>query len=184
MKIIAGLGNPGRDYEGTRHNVGFRVVDELARRHGLACDRKKFKSLFCVGGVCGEKCVLLKPQKYMNLSGDGVRPALDWYDCGADDLLVVCDDFHLPLGKLRIRRGGSSGGHKGLESIIVMLGTDQFSRLRIGIGEGGPGDKTGFVLSRFRAEEATMINEGVLRGADAVEMWIDDGVDATMNKFN
>lgn len=184
MRTIVGLGNPGREYEGTRHNVGFRVVDELARRHDVPCGQRKFKSLFGMGPICGEKCVLLKPQTYMNLSGEAVRPALDWFESAPGDLLVICDDFHLPLAKLRVRRGGSSGGHKGLVSTIESLGSDQFARLRIGIGEAGPGDPKDFVLSRFGKEEQEAIEEAIVRGADAVELWVREGIESCMNRYN
>jgi len=184
MKIIAGLGNPGREYEGTRHNVGFRVVDELARRYDLCCDRRKFKSLFCSGRIAGETCAIVKPQAYMNLSGEAVQQAVAWFGGALDDVLVICDDFHLVLGKLRVRRGGSSGGHKGLQSVADMLGSEAFPRLRIGIGEAGPGEKKDYVLSRFHDGEADVIAEAILKGADAAVAWVREGIEAYMNTFN
>ncbi|MEW6358888.1 MAG: aminoacyl-tRNA hydrolase [Planctomycetota bacterium] len=184
MKIIAGLGNPGREYENTRHNIGFRVVDELSRRYDLPCDQKKFKSLFGSGRIGGEKIVLLKPQTYMNLSGEAVRAAMGFFEIPLEGLLVVCDDFHLPLGGLRARRGGSSGGQKGILSIIEMLGTDQFPRLRVGIGDHIHGDPKDFVLSPFKKDERDAVQEAVLRAADAVETWVRRGIEVCMNEFN
>ncbi|NOZ22826.1 MAG: aminoacyl-tRNA hydrolase [Planctomycetes bacterium] len=184
MKIIAGLGNPGREYENTRHNVGFRTVDEVSRRHSLPCGQKKFKSLFGSGVIEGERCVLLKPQTYMNLSGEAIRAAVDFFDVPLEEILVVCDDFHLSLGKLRMRRGGSSGGQKGIRSIIDMLGTDLFPRLRVGIGDVTRGDPKDFVLSPFRRDEREAAEDAILRAADAVETWVRHGIEAGMNEFN
>ena len=184
MKIIAGLGNPGREYQGTRHNVGFMLVDEVARQCGMECGQRKFKSLFGSGQIGGERCVILKPQTYMNLSGEAIWPVLAWFQIGMEDLLVVCDDFHRPIGKLRIRRGGGSGGHKGLGSIIESLGSDEFPRLRIGIGEAGQGDPRDFVLSRFEKDESETMEGAVRVAVSAVETWIREGLESCMNKFN
>jgi len=184
MKIIAGLGNPGKQYEETRHNLGFAVTDELARRYSVECNRSAFRSLFGSVVIAGEKCILLKPMTYVNLSGEAVGAAWRYFRCGLDDLMVICDDLNLPLGRLRLRRKGSSGGHKGLRSVIKALGTEEFARLRIGIGNEITGDARDFVLSRFSEEEAPVAQEAVSRAADAVEMWVEHGVERAMNCFN
>ena len=184
MKIIAGLGNPGREYENTKHNIGFRIVDEVSRRYDVLCRQKKFKSLFGSGTIGGEKCVLLKPQTYMNLSGEAIRRAVGFFETPLEELLVVCDDFHLSLGKLRMRRGGSSGGQKGIRSIIELLGTEEFPRLRVGIGDVTHGDPKDFVLSPFKKCEIEAAEQAILRAADAVEAWVRGGIGACMNEFN
>jgi len=184
MKIIAGLGNPGREYEGTRHNLGFRVADGLVERWGWSYDGSDFESVFGAGEFSGERCVVLKPLTYVNLSGRAVSAALKYFDCPLDNLLVICDDLNLPLGKLRLRRKGGSGGHKGLQSIIETLGSEEFHRLRIGIGDDVGDDAREFVLSPFTEEEEEIIVESVRRACDAVEAWLTRGIDYAMNIFN
>ena len=185
MKLVVGLGNPGRKYEGTRHNVGFEVLFELARRHGPAKLKSAFRGEVADLSVGPERLLLLWPQTYMNVSGGSVLEARDFYKLQNEELLVVCDDFNLPLGKLRVRRSGSSGGQKGLENIIVRLGTDEVPRLRIGVGP-VPDRYSGadFVLGKFTKLEMTEVEITVAEAADAVEVWAREGVQPCMNKFN
>ncbi|GMV97077.1 MAG: aminoacyl-tRNA hydrolase [Phycisphaerae bacterium] len=184
MKLAVGLGNPGGKYEGTRHNVGFRVIDELARRHGIEVSRGRFSGLAGGGLIAGRPVLLLKPGTFMNLSGRSVREALAFHKLSPADLLVVSDDLALPLGRLRLRKGGSAGGHNGLTSVIQELGTDQFPRLRIGIGQ-VPGERmVGHVLGPFSREEEEIIGPALVLAADAVECWFADGIEQAMNRFN
>lgn len=186
MKLVVGLGNPGRKYEGTRHNIGFRVVDELAARLGA---QKRLKQAFEADvaecSIDDEKILFVWPQTFMNLSGSSVQPARDFYKLSNPDLLVVCDDFNLPLGKVRFRKSGSSGGQKGLEDIIRRLGSDEVPRLRIGIGpvpthfEG-----TDFVLGKFLKEELPLMDEVIQRSVDAVQDWVREGAERVMGKYN
>lgn len=181
MKVIVGLGNPGRQYAGTRHNVGFDVVDTLAAGAGVGAYKKRFDAL--VAEAPAEGLLLVKPETFMNLSGRSVRQALDFYKVPTQDLLVVCDDFALPLGKLRLRANGSHGGHNGLRNIQEHLGSLEYPRLRIGVG--GPGDEAiHHVLGRFRPGEKPVIADAVLRAAQAVIVWVNDGIAASMNRFN
>lgn len=186
MKLVVGLGNPGRKYQGTRHNVGFLVLEELTGR--LAVQRRPKQPWQAEIGetqIGEEKLLLLWPQTFMNLSGGSVQPAKDFYKLTNSELLVVCDDFNLPLGRLRLRKSGSSGGQKGLEDIIRRLGSDEFPRLRIGIGAPPPHfDTTDFVLGKFTKEELPTIAETIVRAADAVQDWVRDGVDRVMTKYN
>ena len=185
MKIILGIGNPGRDYDHTRHNVGFDTVDCLARQHALdAAFRERFSALVAVGTITQERVALLKPQTYVNLSGQSARAALDWYQEPPESLLVICDDFHLDLGRLRVRPGGSSGGHKGLQSIAEALGTEDYPRLRIGIGQPKPDAAVDHVLSRFDAHERDVVEDAVARACDAACCWVTEDIEACMAKFN
>jgi PTH1 family peptidyl-tRNA hydrolase len=179
-----GLGNPGDRYRDTRHNVGFVVVDELARRAGAVLDREAFGAL--VGKTFGAEPVLLaKPLTFMNLSGQAVQALAHFHKIEAADLLIVADDANLPLGRVRARPGGSAGGHNGFKSVAQALGTDQFPRLRIGVGRGeGQRDLADHVLSRFDAGERTTIDEAIARAVDAAEVFVRDGIDAMMNRFN
>ncbi len=185
MKLVVGLGNPGREYVGTRHNVGAEVLAELAARHGAAGTRARFSGELSEVWIGGEKVLLLFPQTYMNLSGRSVRECVAFYRLPLEDLIVVCDDLNLPLGQVRFRAKGSSGGQKGLQNVIDLLGTEQFARARIGIGR-PPGrmDATSFVLSRFRPEEREAIELAVRKAADGVEVWVAEGIQAAMNRFN
>ena len=183
MKLIVGLGNPGPKYELTRHNVGFRVVDELARRHGMSLATEKFHGWFGRGTVGDQAAVLLKPTTYMNRSGQAVQAAGRFYQLEVEDLLVISDDHALPLAKLRLRRGGSAGGHNGLQDIVDRLGTDAFARLRVGI-DPPLGDAVSWVLSRFTSDEETEMSVAIARAADAVECWMSRGIDAAMNLYN
>lgn len=185
MKVLVGLGNPGKKYEGTRHNVGWLVIGELAIRHGAARPKVKFEAEISEVSVAGQKLVLVAPQTYMNASGRSVRQLVDFYQIAPADVLVVCDDINLPLGKLRIRRSGSSGGQKGLENVIQHLGTQEVPRLRIGVGQPPEGrDSADYVLDRFGKAEMREIEPAVRSAADAVEAWVSEGVDRAMNRFN
>ncbi len=183
MKLIVGLGNPGPEYAGTRHNVGFDVADLLASRWGVGLAVEKFHAWFGGGSIRGERVVLLKPTTFMNRSGRAVSAAGRFYKLELNDLLIVVDDIALPLGRLRIRLGGSAGSHKGLQDIIDRIGSDAWCRLRIGIGE-AVGDPSRYVLRRFEEDEEKVIQLARQRAADAAECWIADGVDTAMTRFN
>jgi PTH1 family peptidyl-tRNA hydrolase len=186
MKLIVGLGNPGRQYEGTRHNVGFVVVDELARRHGAGFEAAPADALMARARSLGPGGTLLvKPLTFMNLSGFAVGEIARYYRVDLADLLVVADDVNLPLGRLRARARGSAGGHNGFRSIIEQLGTTEFARLRIGVGRGdGRRDLADHVLARFDAAERIDIQAAIARAADASEMFAVEGLTAMMNAFN
>jgi PTH1 family peptidyl-tRNA hydrolase len=185
MKLVVGLGNPGRKYEGTRHNVGFLVIEELARKHGQSLAKKAFQGEVVEAQLGEEKTLLLCPHTLMNLSGGSVLAARDFYKIPQDDLLIVSDDLNLPLGKLRFRSGGSSGGQRGLKDIIHRLGTDQVPRLRVGIGSPPPRhDAADFVLGKFTKIERPDIEDAIWRAADAVLMWAREGLAVTMNRYN
>lgn len=183
MKLIVGLGNPGPQYAGTRHNVGFDVVDILARRWSTGMESEKFHGWFGQADVGGERAALMKPTTFMNRSGRAVLAAGQFYKLELPDLLVIADDLALPVGKIRIRAKGSAGSHNGLKSIIDTLGSDEWSRLRIGIGD-RVGSGASFVLSRFDREEEEVMGIVRERAADAVEHWIRHGTDLTMTRFN
>jgi peptidyl-tRNA hydrolase, PTH1 family len=183
VKIVVGLGNPGRDYVATRHNLGFMVVDELARGLGAGERHNRFRSDLVEVFDAGEKVVLIKPRTYMNLSGSAVREIINWYKPPLADLLVVVDDIDLPFGSIRLRVRGGSGGHNGLKSIIAELGTDTFSRMRIGIGR-GPGHATRQVLSRFTADEERVLPAVLQAAADCVLEWERNGIINAMNRCN
>ncbi|WP_449538331.1 aminoacyl-tRNA hydrolase [Ferdinandcohnia sp. Marseille-Q9671] len=185
MKLIVGLGNPGRQYEDTRHNVGFKVIDELSIRLQISLDKAKFNGVFGQGLVRGEKVLLLKPLTYMNLSGESIRPIMDYYDIVVDDILVVYDELDLPVGRIRLREKGSAGGHNGMKSIIQHIGTQEFKRIRIGIDRPKNGMKiTDYVLGRFQEEESLGIKEAIQRSADAAEQWVTTPFLQVMNEFN
>jgi peptidyl-tRNA hydrolase, PTH1 family len=185
VKLVVGLGNPGRKYEGTRHNVGFAVLDELVRRHSAARPKTNFQGEITEAQISSQRALLLWPHTFMNLSGASVLAARDFYKLENADLLVVCDDFNLPLTKLRFRSDGSSGGQKGLADVIDRLGTELVPRLRIGVGPVPPNwDPADFVLSRFIKEELPIIEAALIRAADAVEDWIAQGIENSMNKYN
>jgi PTH1 family peptidyl-tRNA hydrolase len=183
MRLVIGLGNPGREYAQTRHNVGFFVVDELARRHGAQGWKKRFRSEVAEAMVAGEKVAFLKPQTYMNLSGHAAREAVNWYHLPLDEVLVVSDDLDLSFGTLRLRAQGSAGGHNGLASVIEQFGTTRLPRMKIGIGR-GPSTATAHVLSRFTPDQEREIKSLVDRAADGVEIWVREGIVAAMNEVN
>jgi PTH1 family peptidyl-tRNA hydrolase len=183
MHIVVGLGNPGREYAETRHNIGFMVLRELVRRHDPPAGRSRFKSAITEYFDGGEKVVLVAPQTYMNLSGVAVQQVMNWYRAELDQLLVIYDELDLPFGQIRVRASGSPGGHNGLGSIIQELGTSEVPRMRIGIGR-GPGTAVSRVLSRFNQEEAKQLPEVIARAADAVELWIRTDIVNVMNDAN
>jgi PTH1 family peptidyl-tRNA hydrolase len=183
MKIIVGLGNPGREYAATRHNLGFMLVEELARRLSAATLSPRFRSELAEANHLGDKVILVKPQTYMNLSGNAVREVAHWYRVVASDVLIVLDDLDLPLGTVRLRGNGSAGGHNGLASVIEQLGTTDVPRLRIGIGRSVAAARTQ-VLSRFTSEEAASLPDIVQRAADCGLLWLDEGIVTAMNRCN
>lgn len=185
MFAVVGLGNPGRNYSGTRHNVGFETVDLLAARNNINLNKIKFKSIYGEGIIGGEKVILLKPQTYMNNSGMAVLDLYNFYKMPLENILVIMDDTDIEFGTIRIRKKGSDGGHNGLKSIIYQLGNQDFPRIKIGIGKKREGqDLADFVLSKFSKEEKPYIEEAVLNAALAVETIITCGIDNAMNKFN
>jgi len=185
VKLVVGLGNPGRKYEGTRHNVGFTVLNILAERHRAAQAKSNFQGETTETQIRGDKALLLWPQTFMNRSGGSALAARDFYKLANEDVLVVCDDFNLPLGKLRFRSEGSAGGQKGLADIIARLGSESIPRLRIGVGPVPANwDPADFVLSRFNKEELPIIEPTVVLAADAVEDWIALGIKDCMNRYN
>jgi PTH1 family peptidyl-tRNA hydrolase len=185
MKLVAGLGNPGRRYEGTRHNVGFDVLDLLARRHGAEWEAGPRGIEALVARWRSHDTVLAKPLTFMNLSGGAIVALLQFYKIDPVDLLVVVDDVNIDLGRLRLRPGGSAGGHNGLKSIIGSTGSDQFARMRIGVGRGeNRRDLADHVLAKFDADERSIVAEMVDRSADAIELFIAEGIGPVMNRYN
>lgn len=183
MKVVVGLGNPGRQYEGTRHNVGFEVIEYLAHCPLTGPFRNKFSAQVAELGGETQPILLVMPETYMNLSGRCVRQVLDFYKLSPADLLVVTDDVSLPLGKLRVRGKGSHGGHNGLRNIQEMLGTQDYPRLRIGVG-GTTDNLADYVLSRFKPGERPTVDQAVGQAADAVLLWVRQGLDVCMNRVN
>ena len=181
--VVVGLGNPGPKYANTRHNVGFRCVDELAARHGATLNDKRKAALLGEGRIAGKRVALVKPRTYMNLSGEAVRYALDRFRVPVGAALIVLDDLDLPLGKARLRERGGSGGHNGLNSINAVLGTSDYARLRVGIGR-PDGGAVGYVLGAFAPEEEMAAREAVSRAADTVEAWAAHGARYAMDHYN
>lgn len=185
MKLVVGLGNPGKKYEHTRHNVGFDVLSLLARRHGADRPKGRFSGETSEIQLANQKVMLLLPLTYMNASGQSVVAARDFFKLELEEILVVCDDFQLPLGKLRIRSSGSSGGQKGLDDCIRRLGSPEFARLRLGIGPVPPQwQVVDFVLGHFVPEDRAEVDNMLVRAADAVEAWVVGGVVSAANRFN
>lgn len=186
MYVIAGLGNPGTKYENTRHNIGFMVIDALAEKNQISVTEKKHKALIGKGIIGSEKTILVKPQTFMNLSGESIREIIDYYKIEEKaELIVISDDISLDVGALRIRKKGSAGGHNGLKNIILHLGHDEFQRIRLGVGEKPSGyDLADYVLGHFREEDRALIAESVKQAAEAAEVMIAEGADKAMNEFN
>jgi PTH1 family peptidyl-tRNA hydrolase len=185
MKVVVGLGNPEARYRNTRHNVGFEVLAELARRHGGGKPKLDFEAETVDILVAGEKTLLVAPQTYMNLSGRAVRKVFDFYKLEPTELVVVCDDMNLDTGRLRMRPQGSAGGQKGLHDIINRIGTEQFARLRVGIGRPpGQMNSSAYVLGKFRGEERGNMDVSIVEAADGIELWIRDGIETAMNRVN
>ena len=186
MKLIVGIGNPGKEYENTRHNIGFDVIDKLADRFSITVLEKKHKALIGKGMINGQKVILAKPQTYMNLSGESVRELVDYYKIEEEtELIVIYDDISLDVGQLRIRKKGSAGGHNGIKSIIQHLGTDMFPRIKMGVGEKPKGyDLADYVLGHFKKEERVIMDESVLTATKAVELMVIDEIGEAMNLYN
>ena len=184
--IVAFLGNPGLKYNGTRHNAGFMAADAMEKKLGVSINKMRFKALTQTADIGGKKVLLMKPQTYMNLSGDAIAQAANFYKVPPERVIVVSDETALPIGRLRIRRGGSAGGHNGLKSVIARLGTDQFPRIRLGVGDKPHPDydMADWVLSAFKGQDAADMELVAKKAADAVECYITDGADRAMNKFN
>jgi peptidyl-tRNA hydrolase, PTH1 family len=185
MKLIVGLGNPGKQYENTRHNIGFEVIDELSDRFSIPLNQSKFKGLYGIGFHQGEKVILLKPLTYMNLSGESIRAVCDYYQIDIENIVIIYDDLDLPVGKIRLRQKGSAGGHNGIKSTVAQLGTQEFNRIRIGIDRPNNGMKVpDYVLGRFHDEEKPLTQEAVKKSAAACEAWLEKPFLQVMNEFN
>lgn len=184
--LIVFLGNPGMKYEGTRHNAGFMTADAMAKRKGVAINKLRFHALTAQCNISGENVLLMKPQTYMNLSGEAVGEAARFYKIPSEHIIVVSDEMALPIGKLRIRKKGSAGGHNGLKNIIAHLGTEEFPRIRLGVGAPPHPDYDvkDWVLSTFKNQDAADMADAAMRAAEAVECYIAEGADRAMNKFN
>ncbi len=184
-KLIVGLGNPGKEYDDTRHNIGFAVIDAFARQHGIGVTKKDHQALMGDGRVGEARVFLMKPQTFMNLSGQAVASFLRMKPLATADILVVTDDIALPLGKLRLRAEGSAGGHNGLKSLIAHLHGQAFPRLRFGVGAPrDPSVQIDFVLGRFGRSERAEVDEGIARSIAALELWLSEGIQPAMNQFN
>lgn len=185
MKIIVGLGNPGQEYSATRHNVGFMVMDELARRWSIGSWRERFEALTAEYRNENTQIILVKPQTYMNLSGTAAGALARWYKVPVEDIIVIYDDMDLPTGRLRLRLKGGSGGHRGIESLLTHLGQDTFVRVRLGIGRPPQGwEVVDYVLSKFTVDETPLLQTAIERAAEAVECIVTAGINKAMNKYN
>lgn len=185
MYIIAGLGNPGKEYAGTRHNTGFMVIDKLADEYNINMDIRRHKGICGKGIIEGNRVVLVKPQTYMNLSGECIVQVMNYYKASIEDLIVIFDDISLEPGRLRLRPGGSAGGHNGIKSIISHLGTQNFQRIKVGVGDKPKGyDLADWVLSRFAQKDLSAVEEGIQKACRAVLVMMNDGIEAGMNQFN
>ena len=183
MFLIVGLGNPGKEYEGTRHNIGFEAVDYIADKYNIELNRIKFKGIFGEGMINGKKVILLKPTTYMNLSGESIREVVNFYKISNEEIIVIYDDISLEVGRLRIREKGSHGGHNGIKSIIANLSTDVFPRVKIGVG-GPKGDLVSHVLGKFSNSEIEILRESIMATSEAVTTILSKDTKEAMNKFN
>ncbi len=186
MYVIVGLGNPGKEYQNTRHNAGFCVIDVIAEEHNISVIEKKHKAMIGKGYMDGQKVILAKPQTYMNLSGESIRELVDYYKIDEEsELIVIYDDISLDVGQLRIRKKGSAGGHNGIKNIIAQLGNDAFLRIKVGVGEKPKGwDLADYVLGHFTEDEQSIMRESGKRAAEAVRYLLRGEVDAAMNEYN
>lgn len=186
MFIIAGLGNPSKEYENTRHNIGFEVLDALAAEYGISINNAKYKALYGMGSIEGQKVLLLKPQTFMNLSGESVRAVMDFYKIDPDEeLIVICDDIYLNAGQLRIRKKGSAGGHNGLKNIIAHTGSEGFSRIKVGVGEKPEKwDLKDWVLGRYDTEDRKRMDEAIKDAVKAIALMVSGDTDRAMNLYN
>lgn len=185
MKLIVGLGNPGKQYEHTRHNIGFDVIEKLSENISIPLDQAKFRGLYGMKNIGGEKVILLKPLTYMNLSGESIRAIMDYFQIENEELLVIYDDLDLPVGKIRLRERGSAGGHNGIKSTIAHIGNQEFKRIRVGIDRPKNGMQiTDYVLGRFSKDEQEVMNLVINKCADACEAWLKQPFLQVMNEFN
>lgn len=184
MYVIAGLGNPGKKYAQTRHNMGFITIDQLGEKHNIKVDRLKFKALVGEGRIAGQKVLLVKPQTYMNLSGESLREVMRFYKLEPEQLIVIYDDIDLEAGALRIRKFGSAGTHNGMRSVVYQLQSDRFPRIRIGIGSSGKKDLINFVTGGFSKDEVPVLEEAVTKAVSALECMLGEGIDRAMNQYN
>lgn len=186
MKLIVGLGNPGREYAGTRHNIGFELIDLLAKSHQIKVEQRVARALVGRGVIAGEAVLLVKPQTFMNLSGEAVAALIrrEPQASPLTDLLIITDDVHLPVGRLRLRAKGSSGGQNGLKSIAAHLATQEWARLRLGVGEPPPGLQVDWVLSRFSRADRKVMDDVLITALGAAEVWVSQGIAAAMNRYN
>lgn len=183
MFLVVGLGNIGKQYEHTRHNVGFDAIDLISNKYNIAVNREKFRGMYGEGNICGSKVILLKPSTYMNLSGESVREVVNFYKIENENIIVLYDDISLDIGRLRIRSQGSAGGHNGIKNIISNLGTDVFPRVKIGVGQPN-GELVAHVLGRFSKDDAEKLKEVFIATVESVEVIIDKGIKEAMNRFN
>lgn len=184
MYVIAGLGNPGKTYEKTRHNMGFQALDRIAEKTGISVKRLKHKALIGDGRISGERVLLVKPQTYMNLSGQSLGEILRYYDVPPEHLIVIYDDMDLPTGTIRIRKKGGAGTHNGMKSVLAHVQTENFPRIRIGIGASGEEDWKDFVLDEISKRDAELLSDALDRAAEAACAILEDGIDIAMNKWN
>ena len=184
MYVICGLGNPGKKYANTRHNMGFITIDQLAEKHDIKVDKVKFKALVGEGRIAGQKVVLVKPQTYMNLSGKSVQEVMHFYKLDPEELIVIYDDLDLEVGALRLRKFGSAGTHNGMRSVVQHLNSDRFPRIRLGIGANGKRDIIDHVIGGFSKDEVPVLEEAVTKAVSAIECMLGEGIDRAMSQYN
>lgn len=184
MYVICGLGNPGKKYANTRHNMGFITIDQLAEKHDIKVDKVKFKALVGEGRIAGQKVLLVKPQTYMNLSGESVQEVMHFYKLDPEELIVIYDDLDLEVGALRLRKFGSAGTHNGMRSVVQHLNSDRFPRIRLGIGANGKRDIIDHVIGGFTKDEVPVLEEAVTKAVSAIECMLGEGIDRAMSQYN